>query len=68
MAKKNQCLKVIDHTQVIPTRFLPVFNSNVIEWYIDKIPGLSDQFVYFNDDIIFNNPVSPKDFLKIIFR
>lgn len=57
-------IQIIDHKQIIPHDILPVFNSNVIEWYIDEIQGLSNEFIYMNDDIILNNPVKKKDFFK----
>lgn len=55
-------LTVIDHTEIIPNEFLPIFNSSAIELNINKIPGLSEHFVYFNDDMFLNNPVQPSDF------
>ncbi len=44
-------LKLVNHEDYIPNEYLPVFNSNVIEIYMHKIPDLSEQFVYFNDDV-----------------
>lgn len=44
-------LVLVDHKDFIPEKYLPVFNSNLIEIYLHKIPNLSEQFVYFNDDI-----------------
>jgi len=44
-------LKVVLHSDIIPEKFLPVFNSTAIEMFLHRIPGLSEQFVYFNDDI-----------------
>ena len=57
-------LTVIDHKQIIPNEFLPVFNSNVIDLNINNIPGLSENFVYFNDDMFVNRPVKPTDFFS----
>ncbi|MGO3387904.1 Stealth CR1 domain-containing protein [Latilactobacillus sakei] len=53
---------IIDHTEVIPYEYLPTFSSSVIELFLDKIPGISEHFIYFNDDMFLNNPVSPVDF------
>lgn len=44
-------LHVVRHEDYIPKKFLPVFNSNVLEIYMHKIEGLSEHFVYFNDDM-----------------
>ena len=30
--------------------------------YLDRIPGLSEQFIYSNDDIFLNRPLEEKDF------
>jgi hypothetical protein len=48
-------LTLINHSDYIPTKFLPVFNSSLIEIYLHKIPGLTDHFVYFNDDFFITN-------------
>lgn len=45
-------IRVITHDMFIPQKFLPTFNSNVIEAFLHKIPGLSEKFLYFNDDMI----------------
>ena len=43
--------KIITHDQIIPQKYLPCFNSCTIEMFLHKIPGLNEQFLYFNDDI-----------------
>lgn len=60
--KKSEKLTIVDHKTIIPHNYLPVFNSNAIEWYLDNIPNLNDKFVYFNDDMIINNKVKKEDF------
>ena len=45
-------IKVILHRDFIPEEYLPLFNCNIIEMFLHKIPGLGDEFVYFNDDMI----------------
>lgn len=57
-------LTVIDHTEIIPNEFLPIFNSNAIDLNINRIPDLSEHFVYFNDDMFLNKPVKPTDFFN----
>lgn len=57
-------LKLVDHKDYIPNEFLPVFNSSLIEIYLHKIPGLSEQFVYFNDDFFIINHTSKERFFK----
>lgn len=55
-------LKIVDHRDIIPEELLPTFNSNVIDLNLVNIKGLSEHFVYFNDDMYLNNPVTPNDF------
>lgn len=55
-------LKVVKHTDFIPQEYLPTFNSNAIEINMHRIPGLSEHFVYFNDDVFLNRPTRPEDF------
>lgn len=57
-------LIIVRHDEFIEQRFLPTFNSCVIEANLYKIKGLSNQFVYFNDDMFINNVVSPSDFFE----
>ncbi|OIL68623.1 glycosyl transferase [Oenococcus oeni] len=60
----SEKVKIVDHKDFIPNNFLPLFNSNAIEIGIHNIPGLSEQFVFFNDDMFINKKVSPTDFFK----
>jgi hypothetical protein len=60
--KPSAKLVVVRHAEFIPKTFLPTFNSNVIESYIHLIPGLSDQFVYWNDDTYICKPTTWKTF------
>ena len=55
-------LKIIDHKEILPEDALPCFNSCAIETCLHKIPGLSEYFLYANDDMFFWNNVSPEDF------
>lgn len=60
----NPKLHIVKHEDFIPHEFLPTFNSVVIELFLHKIPGLSENFVYFNDDMFLNAPVKPSYFFK----
>ncbi|MEO2261822.1 Stealth CR1 domain-containing protein [Dorea sp. YH-dor228] len=57
-------LKIINHTDFIPHQYLPTFSSNPIELNLHRIKGLSEYFVYFNDDVFLNRPVCPEDFFR----
>lgn len=43
---------------------VPTFNNCAIELLFHKIPGLSEQFVYFNDDMFILRETPPTDFFK----
>lgn len=55
-------LHIVNHEDYIPKEYLPTFSARPIEFYLHKIPGLSDKFVYFNDDMFITSKVSPDDF------
>ncbi len=55
-------ISIIHHDEVFDEEDIPTFNYNVIESYIHKIPGLSEDFIYLNDDFLFGNNVYPSDF------
>lgn len=55
-------LVCVDHKDYIPEKYLPVFSANPIEHNMHRIQGLSEHFVYFNDDMFLTAPVTPEDF------
>lgn len=55
-------LKIIRHEDFIPNQFLPTFHVNPIELNMWRIPGLSEHFIYFNDDMFLMKPVKKSDF------
>ena len=55
-------VKVVHHNEIIAPEHLPTFNSHVIESCLHKIPGLSEHYIYFNDDVMLLRPVKPTDF------
>ena len=62
--EKHPKLALVNHEEFIDHNNLPTFNSCSIEVNMNKIPGLSEQFVYFNDDMFLNKSVKPEDFFK----
>lgn len=60
----NPKLRIVFHEQFIPKKFLPTFNSNVIELNLFRLEDLSEHFVLFNDDILMINPTQKEDFFK----
>jgi hypothetical protein len=57
----NEKIVVVNQNDIVPKEYLPTFNTNVVETYLYKIEALSETFLYANDDMMFNSPVS-KDF------
>jgi hypothetical protein len=55
-------VKVITHDMIIPKRFLPTFNSCTIEMFLWKIPGLSENWIYSNDDTFPIGDLKESDF------
>ncbi|MFJ9542250.1 stealth conserved region 3 domain-containing protein [Streptomyces sp. NPDC101225] len=55
-------LTVVDHRDILPAEALPVFNSHAIESRLHHIPGLSQHYLYFNDDVFINRPVRAEHF------
>lgn len=61
-----ECPKLVcvDHTDYIPEKYLPTFSSHPIELNLFRIDALSENFVYFNDDMFLNRQVSERDFFR----
>lgn len=43
-------LRLVNHKDYIPEKYLPTFNSNTIEMNLFRIEELSENFILFNDD------------------
>ncbi|ARH01189.1 hypothetical protein [Legionella micdadei] len=59
-------IKLIDHREIFSEfeNYLPTFNSLSIETVLWRIKGISNQFIYLNDDFSLIRPVSPTDFFR----
>ncbi len=58
----NPKLHIVNHKDYIPEEYLPIFSVNPIELNMHRIEGLSEQFIYFNDDTYLINNISPESF------
>lgn len=54
----------VKHSDYIPEQYLPTFSSHPIELNVHRIKGLSEHFVYFNDDTFLTKPTSEDMFFK----
>lgn len=59
---KHPNIQWIKHSDFIPEEYLPTFNSYSIEIFLNRIPQLSEHFVYFNDDFFILNKLKPDYF------
>lgn len=55
-------IRVVHHDQIMPADILPTFNSLAIISHLHLLPGLSDRFLYVEDDMILRPPLSLTDF------
>ena len=62
----NPKVQIITHDQIFQNKSqLPTFSSAAIELNLHRIPGISDYFIYFNDDVFLGQPVYPYDFYTL---
>jgi hypothetical protein len=53
---------LIEQNDLFPDKsHLPVFNSQAIECWMHRIPGLSERYIYLNDDMMFGAPTRYED-------
>lgn len=66
IAPLREKLRIVDHREIFRDHeeLLPTFNSLAIETFLWRIEGLSEKFVYMNDDIFLCGDVSPEDFFR----
>ncbi|MGN1015910.1 MAG: Stealth CR1 domain-containing protein [Faecousia sp.] len=55
-------LHFVKHSDYIDADYLPTFSANPIELNLHRIEGLSERFVFFNDDMFLTAPVKEKDY------
>lgn len=54
---------VVDHRDIFTDPWvLPVFNSHAIGTQLHHIAGLSERYLYLNDDVFFGRPAAAEDF------
>lgn len=61
--EKLDSVKIVDHKEIFRgyEECLPTFNCRSIESIMWRIKGLSDNFVYFNDDLFLIRDIKPDD-------
>jgi len=61
---KEDKINIVLHKDIIPSKFLPTFNSTTIEMFLHNIEGLSEHFIYGNDDMFPIGKLQPSDFFS----
>jgi len=61
--ERHKDIRIVDHKEIFEgyEKFLPTFNSICISNMLWRIKGLSNHFVYFNDDIFLLRSIKPED-------
>lgn len=57
-------INIVKHKDYIPKEYLPTYNSNTIEMNYHRIPGLAENFIIFNDDMIPLQPIAEDYYFK----
>lgn len=58
----RQNVRIVTHDEFIPREFLPTFSSSAIESFLWRLDGLSERFIYANDDFFALKPLAESDF------
>ncbi|WP_369309232.1 stealth family protein [Providencia rettgeri] len=61
----NEKINFVRHSDFIPKEYLPTFNSHTIELNLHRIEGLSENFIYFNDDFFIINKLENNYFFNL---
>ncbi|XP_077270789.1 N-acetylglucosamine-1-phosphate transferase subunits alpha and beta isoform X1 [Temnothorax americanus] len=60
----NPRVTLVTHEDIFLNKSdLPTFSSPAIESHVHRIPGVSDKFLYFNDDVMLGAEIWPEDFI-----
>lgn len=63
LAEESSRITVVDHREIFSdTSLLPSYNSHAISSQLHRIPGLSSRYLLMNDDVMFNQAVTPYEF------
>lgn len=57
-------IRIVKHSEYIPERYLPTYNSNTIEMNYHRITDLEENFIIFNDDFFPLQPIEEEYYFK----
>lgn len=57
-------IQIVDHKVIFEgyEQYLPTFNAMSIESMVHRIPNLSENYIYFNDDLFLIRPITEEEF------
>lgn len=55
-------VQLVHHDEIMPAEHVPTFSSFAIISHLHRLPGLSERFVYIEDDQLFASPIDRADF------
>lgn len=58
----TRALRIVEHDAFIPAGHLPTFHWATILAHLDRIPGLSERYIAWSDDVAVSRPISADDF------
>lgn len=61
---KHPKLRVVKHSDYLPEQYLPTFSAGPISLNVHRIRGLSEQFIYTNDDCFFLDYIEEEAFFQ----
>ena len=57
-------VRIVEHKDFIPAELLPTFHWATIVSHMHLIPGISDRYIVWEDDVILGTPRRPEDFFS----
>ena len=63
----DERIKVVDHKEIFKglEEYMPTFNPRGIDALLHRVPGLSERFIYFNDDMFLIKKTQAKDWFTV---
>ena len=63
----DERIKVVDHKEIFKglEEYMPTFNPRCIDALLHRVPGLSERFIYFNDDMFLIKTTQSKDWFTV---
>ena len=63
----DERITIVDHKEIFKgmEEYLPTFNPRCIDALLHRVPGLSERFIYFNDDMFLIKKTKVKDWFTV---